>query len=166
MHCHLFPAMRCLVRPGRRVLSSFMPTEQQIAATLARVPTMDQQSLLTLRVNAERMGAPAAPVIQAIDARLAEFKADGGMAVHRLEFARGMLRLVQEKGSRQWLPARDIFEQTLLRMADNPFVIWRIGNTARDIPVTKALDDVLPEFRDVERMKDHQSKRVFFRVRA
>lgn len=143
-----------------------MPSEKHIADALARVPHLDQQSLLTLRTNARRMGEAATVVVEAIDRRLADFKLEGGIAAHRLEFARGMLRLVREKGSRQWVPARDIFEQTLVRMADNPFVIWRTGNTARDIPVTKALDDVLPEFPDVERMKDAQSLRVSFRLRS
>ena len=142
-----------------------MPSEKQIADTLARVPGMDHQALLTVRANAVRIGPAAAAIIEAIDRRLEDFQAEGGMAVHRLEFARGMMRLVRERGSYQWLPGREIFEQTLLRMSDNPFVIWRQGNSARDIPVTKAIDDVLPEFPDIERMKDAQSLRVSYRLK-
>ena len=49
--------------------------------------------------------------------------------------------------------------------ADNPYAVWMQGNSARQIPLTKALDDVLPEFPDVERRKDGtgQGDRVYYR---
>ncbi len=141
-----------------------MSVEKQVAAALGRLAQLSHQELLTTRENALRFGPAAQPLLEAIDERLEAFQQEGGMAVHRLEFARSMLRLV-ERGSPGWIPARDIFLRAQTEFADNPFVIWMKGNTARQIPVTKALDDVLPEFPHIERRKDGvgQGDRVYFR---
>jgi hypothetical protein len=138
---------------------------KRVAAALARLPHLDIQRLKTLRENAVRLGDEAAPVIEAIDARLAEFDASGGMARHRLEFARQMLRIVERGLPRQWQEGRSIFNKAVLENADTPFVIWMKGNGARQIPITKALEDVLPEFPNIERDKDVQSGRVSWRVK-
>jgi hypothetical protein len=127
---------------------------------------LDLQGLKTLRENALRLGDEAVSVIEAIDARLNEFDASGGMARHRLEFARQMLRIVERCPPRQWQEGRAIFNKAVLENADNPFVVWMKGNTARQIPITKALEDVLPEFPHIEREKDVQSGRVSWRVRG
>jgi hypothetical protein len=137
---------------------------KQIALALARVPDLDLQGLKTQRENALRFGEKAAPLVEAIDARLADFEASGGMAHHRLEFARQMLRIVERGSPRQWQEGRSIFNKAVLENASNPFVVWMKGNTARQIPITKALEDVLPEFPHIERDKDAQSGRVSWRV--
>lgn len=144
-----------------------MSIEKQVAAAMARVPTMALQELQTLRQNALKYGESASALIGLIDERLLEFEASGGMAAHRLEFARNMLRIVRRSGV-QWQAGRDVFNQARLEFSDSPFVIWMAGNGARQIPVTKALDDVMPEFPDIERRKDGvgQSDRVYFRRRA
>ncbi len=133
---------------------------------MARIPQLDLQGLKTLRENALRFGDDAAPVIKAIDARLDEFDASGGMARHRLEFARQMLRIVERAPARQWQEGRSIFNRAVAENADNPFVAWMKGNTARQIPITKALGDVMPEFPNIEREKDVQSGRVSWRVKG
>jgi hypothetical protein len=138
----------------------------RVVAALARVPHLDLQGLKTLRENALRLGDEAVPVIEAIDVRLDEFDATGGMARHRLEFARQMLRIVERGPLRQWQEGRSIFNKAVVENADNPFVAWMKGNTARQIPITKALEDVLPEFPHIEREKDVQSGRVSWRVRG
>jgi hypothetical protein len=139
---------------------------KRVEAALARVPSLDIQGLKTLRENALRLGDEAAPIIEAIDARLDEFDASGGMARHRLEFARQMLRIVERGSPRQWQEGRSIFNKAVLENADNPFVVWMKGNSARQIPITKALEDVLPEFPHIEREKDAQSGRVSWRIRG
>lgn len=143
-----------------------MSENKQVAAALVRVPHLDLQGLRTMRENALRFGAEAAPLIEAIDARLDEFHVAGGIAPHRLEFARQMLRIVERGSPRQWQESRSIFNRAVLENADNPYVVWMKGNTARQIPLTKALDDVLPEFPHLERDKDPQSGRVSWRVRS
>lgn len=137
---------------------------KQVALALARVPDLDLQGLKTQRENAMRFGEEAAPLVEAIDARLADFEASGGMAHHRLEFARQMLRIVERGSPRQWQEGRSIFNKAVLENANNPFVVWMKGNTARQMPITKALEDVLPEFPHIERDKDAQSGRVSWRV--
>jgi hypothetical protein len=138
---------------------------KRVAAAMARIPHLDLQGLKTLRENALRFGDDAVPVIEAIDARLDEFDASGGMARHRLEFARQMLRIVERGPPRQWQEGRSIFNKAVVENADNPFVAWMKGNTARQIRITKALEEVLPEFPNIEREKDVQSGRVSWRVR-
>jgi hypothetical protein len=137
---------------------------KRVAAAMARLPHLDFQGLKTLRENALRLGDDAGPLIEAIDARLIEFDASGGMARHRLEFARQMLRIVERGRPRQWQEGRSIFNRAVLENGGNPFVAWMKGNTAREIPVTKALEDVLPEFPNIEREKDVQSGRVSWRI--
>ena len=68
---------------------------RRIAAALASLDSLDQQRLVTLRENALRFGSEAGELVSRIDERLAAFKADGGISVHRLEFARQMLRMVE-----------------------------------------------------------------------
>jgi hypothetical protein len=143
-----------------------MSQNKHVAAAMARVPHLDLQGLKTVRENALRFGADAAPLIEAIDARLDEFESSGGLGPYRLEFARQMLRLVERAPPRQWQEGRSIFNRAVAENADNPFVAWMKGNTARQIPVTKALEDVLPEFPNIERNKDLQSGRVSWRVRG
>ncbi len=143
-----------------------MSENKQVAAAMARIPHLDLQGLKTLRENALRFGDQAVSLIEAIDARLDEFDASGGMARHRLEFARQMLRLVERGSPRQWQEGRSIFNKAVLENADNPFVSWMKGNTARQIPITKALEDVLPEFPNIERDKDVQSGRVSWRTKG
>lgn len=53
----------------------------------------------------------------------------------------------------------------MLENGDNPFVVWMKGNTARQIPVTKALEQVMPEFPGIERNKDAQTGRVSWRLK-
>jgi hypothetical protein len=142
-----------------------MSQNKQVAAAMARVPHLDLQGLKTLRQNALRFGDEAVPLIEAIDARFQDFDAAGGMARHRLEFARQMLRIVERGRARQWQEGRSIFNKAMLENGDNPFVVWMKGNTARQIPITKALEDVLPEFPHIERDKDVQSGRVSWRVK-
>lgn len=142
-----------------------MSENKQVAAAIARVPLLDLQALKTLRENALRFGDEAAPLIGAIDARLSEFELSGGIARHRLEFARQMLRIVERENSRQWLEGRSIFNRAILEHADNPYVVWMKGNSARQIPLTKALEDVRPEFPHLEHRKDAQSGRVFWRMK-
>lgn len=143
-----------------------MSQNNKIAAAFGWVPKLDLQGLKTLRDNALRFGTDAAPLVQAIDARLAEFDAAGGLAHHRLEFARQMLRIVERGRPRQWQEGRSVFNRAILENGDNPFVVWMKGNTARQIPVTKALEDVMPEFPHIERDKDVQSGRVSWRLRG
>ncbi len=138
--------------------------DKQVALAMARVPDLDVEGLKTQRENALRYGDKAAALVEAIDARLAVFEAGGGMAYHRLEFARQMLRIVERGHPRQWQEGRSIFNKAVLENANNPFVVWMKGNTARQIPITKALEDVLPEFPNIERDKDSQSSRVSWRV--
>jgi hypothetical protein len=75
-----------------------------------------------------------------------------------------MLRIVM-RGDDQWMPARDIFKQALLEEEMSPFVVWMRGNSARAMPVTKALGDVISEFPQIERKKEGsaQGARVYFR---
>lgn len=143
-----------------------MSQNKQVAAAIGRVPHLDLQGLKTLRENALRFGEEAAALVQAIDARLADFDAAGGLAHHRLEFARQMLRIVERGRPRQWQEGRSIFNKAVLENGDNPFVVWMKGNTARQIPITKALEDVLPEFPHIERDKDVQSGRVSWRLKG
>lgn len=143
-----------------------MSQSKQVEAAIGRVPHLSQQELKSLRENALRYGEAAALLISAIDARLAEFDSAGGLAHHRLEFARQMLRIVERGRLRQWQEGRSIFNKAVLENADNPFVDWMRGNTARQIPITKALEDVLPEFPHIERDKDVQSGRVSWRLKA
>lgn len=143
-----------------------MSQNKQVAAAIARVPHLDLQELKTLRENALRYGENAAALVHAIDARLADFDAAGGLAHHRLEFARQMLRIVERGQPRQWQEGRSVFNKAVLKNGDNPFVVWMKGNTARQIPITKALQDVLPEFPHIERDKDVQSGRVSWRRRG
>ena len=143
-----------------------MTQNKHVAAALGRVPDMDLQELRTLRENALRFGEDSAPLVEAIDARLADFDAAGGLARHRLEFARQMLRIVERGRPRQWQEGRSVFNKAVLENSDNPFVVWMKGNTARQIPITKALEDVLPEFPHIERDKDVQSGRVSWRLRG
>jgi hypothetical protein len=70
-----------------------MSQNKQVAAAIGRVPHLDLQELKTLRENALRFGEDAAPLVQAIDARLADFDAAGGLAHHRLEFGAVSLTL-------------------------------------------------------------------------
>lgn len=142
-----------------------MSPDRQVEAALGRVPNLNLQELKTLRENALRFGDDARPLIEAIDARLTEFSASGGMGSHRLEFARQMLRIVERGRPGQWQEGRAVFERAVLENGDNPFVIWMKGNSARAIPVTKALRDVKDEFPHIERDKDSQSGRVSWRVR-
>lgn len=139
--------------------------EKQLVAALARVPGMDRQALRTTRENALRHGAAAGALIEAIDARLAQLETDEPMALHRLEFARSILRKLDREPALRWVASRDLFNRARLEEADSPFVIWMAGNSARQIPITKALDDVLGEFPNVERRKDGagQSDRVWYR---
>lgn len=143
-----------------------MSQNKQVEAAIGRVPNLSLQELKSLRENAMRYGEDAAPLTQAIDARLAEFDSAGGLAHHRLEFARQMLRIVERGRPRQWQEGRSIFNKAALENADNPFVDWMKGNTARQIPITKALEDVLPEFPHIERDKDVQSGRVSWRLKG
>lgn len=89
------------------------------------------------------------------------------MAAHRLEFARAMLRMVERERPLQWVASRDLFQKAKVEHADNPFAIWMGGNTARQIPLTKALSDVLPEFPRLEWRKDgsEQGARVYYRLK-
>ena len=141
-----------------------MSQNKKVEAAIARVPHLDLQQLKTLRENALQFGEEAAPLVEAIDTRLADFEAAGGIAIHRLEFARQMLRIVERGRPLQWQEGRSIFNKAIQENGDNPFVVWMQGNTARQIPVTKALEDVLPEFPHIERDKDVQSGRVSWRV--
>lgn len=141
-----------------------MTQNKQVAAAIKQVPHLGLQELQTLRENALRFGEDAAPLVQAIDSRLADFDAAGGLAYHRLEFARQMLRIVERGRPRQWQESRSVFNRAVLENGDNPFVVWMKGNTAREIPITKALEDVLPEFPRIERDKDVQSGRVSWRL--
>ena len=141
-----------------------MGQNKKVEAAIARVPHLDLQQLKTLRENALQFGEEAAPLVEAIDTRLADFEAAGGIASHRLEFARQMLRIVERGRPLQWQEGRSIFNKAVQENGDNPFVVWMQGNTARQIPVTKALEDVLPEFPHIERDKDVQSGRVSWRV--
>jgi hypothetical protein len=143
-----------------------MSQAKQVAAAISRVQHLNLQELKTLRENALRFGDEAEPLIQAIDARLADFDATGGLAKHRLEFARQMLRIVERGRPRQWQESRSVFNKAVLENGDNPFVVWMKGNTARQIPITKALEDVLPEFPHIEREKDVQSGRVSWRLKG
>ncbi|OJU12148.1 MAG: hypothetical protein BGN86_08955 [Caulobacterales bacterium 68-7] len=143
-----------------------MAENKQVAAAMARIPQLDIQRLKTLRENALRFGAEAAVLVDAVDARLQEFDAAGGMARHRLEFARQMLRIVERGSPHQWQEGRSVFNRAVQENADNPFVVWMKGNSARQIPVTKALEDVLPEFPHLQREKDEQSGRVSWRIRS
>lgn len=143
-----------------------MSENKQVTAALARVAHLNLQELNTLRLNAVRFGDAAAPLIDAIDERLTEVNVSGGIAQHRLEFARQMLRIVGRGRALQWQEGRSVFERAVLENGDNPFVVWMKGNTARQIPVTKALEQVLPEFPDIERDKDTQSGRVSWRVKT
>lgn len=140
----------------------------QVAAMLARVPSMDQQQLITVRENAIRIGPEAEALVAAIDARLAEFKAEGGMAVHRLEFARQMMRMVERSPNTQWIAGIDLFKRAAHEYASNPYIVWMHGNSARKIPLTKAIEDVIGAFPNVQREKrgDGQSDRVYFRRKA
>jgi hypothetical protein len=143
-----------------------MSQNKQVAVAMARVPHLDLQELKTLRQNALRFGEEAVPLIEAIDARLDDFDSAGGIARHRLEFARQMLRIVERGRPRQWQEGRSIFNKAVLENGDNPFVVWMKGNTARQIPITKALEDVMPEFPHIERDKDVQSGRVSWRLKG
>ena len=143
-----------------------MTANKQVAAAMTRITQLDLQQLRTLRHNALRFGEDAVPLIEAIDARLSEFESSGGLAHHRLEFARQMLRIVERGRALQWQEGRAVFNAAVLENADNPFVVWMKGNTARQIPITKALADVLPEFPHIERHKDVQSGRVSWRLKA
>lgn len=142
-----------------------MSQNKHVAAALGRVPDLNPQELKTLRENALRFGEDAVPLVEAIDARPAEFDAAGGLARHRLEFARQMLRIVERARPRQWQEGRSVFNKAVLENGDNPFVVWMKGNSARQIPITKALEDVLPEFPHIERDKDVQSGRVSWRLK-
>lgn len=141
-----------------------MDIEKQLAAALQRVPMMDKQALLTLRENASRKGDVAATLIAAIDQKLEAFESDGGMAKHRLEFARCMLRKMEREPVGRRVPSMDLFQRARTEDGSNAFAIWMEGNTARRIPLTKALEDVLPEFPNLKREKDgsSQSDRVFY----
>lgn len=143
-----------------------MSQNKQVATAMGRVPHLDLQELRTVRENALRFGDDAAPLIQAIDARLADFESAGGLAHHRLEFARQMLRIVERGRPRQWQESRSVFNKAVFENGDNPFVVWMKGNTARQIPITKAIEDVLPEFPHIERDKDAQSGRVSWRLKG
>lgn len=138
---------------------------EQIASALARVGSLDHQSLLILRDNALPYGDAAAELILAIEVRLAEFNVGGGMARHRLDFARAMLGKLDREPALRWVAARDLFNRARCENADSPFAAWMEGNSARQIPLTKALEDVLAEFPEVERRKDGvgQGDRVYFR---
>ena len=142
-----------------------MSPNKQVEAALARVPNLNLQELKTLRENALRFGDGAIALVEAIDARLMEFSASGGLAPHRLEFARQMLRIVERGRPGEWQAGRAVFERAVLENGDNPFVIWMKGNSARAIPVTKALCDVKDEFPHIERHNDEHSRRVSWRVR-
>lgn len=142
-----------------------MTENKHIAAAMARVPGLGLQELKTVRENALRYGDAAAPLIAAVDDRLADLDVAGGIARHRLEFARQMLRMVERGRPGVWQEGRSLFNNTVLENADNPFVVWMKGNTARAIPVTKALEEVLPEFPQIERDKDVQSGRVSWRLK-
>jgi hypothetical protein len=140
---------------------------KQIQAARSRVPHLDHQALITLRQNALRFGDQAAELIADIDVVLAEFSSSGGMSPHRLEFARCILRSIYRFPALQWVAGRDLYQKALIEHADNQYVIWLKGNGARAIPLTKALEDALPEFQDIERRKDGaaHSDRVYFRHR-
>jgi hypothetical protein len=139
--------------------------EKQLAAALARVAGADRQTLMNMRANAVKYGVAATELIEAINLRLAELGGSDAMARHRLDFARSMLRIAMRERLLQWTASRDLFLRAQVEDADNPFVVWMKGNTARQIPVTKALADVLPEFPDIEWRKDgpDQGARVWCR---
>lgn len=140
--------------------------EERVQAAIARVPGLDHKDLIGTRANAVRFGDAAKPLIAAIDERLAEFDAAGGMAKHRLDFARSMLSIVQRhKG---WVASRDLFNWARTEFSDNPYVAYMAENSARQIPLTKALSDVLPEFPAVEYRKEGtgQSDRIYYRHRT
>ena len=139
--------------------------EKQLSAAIVRVPEMDRQALLTTRANALRHGDAARELVAAIDARLAELDEGGSIAQHRLNFARAMLRKLEREPPLRWVAARDLFQKAKLEDADNPFAIWMEGNTARQIPLTKALEEIRPEFPNVEHRKDGagQGDRVYYR---
>lgn len=141
--------------------------EAQLAAALARVPSLSRQALATLRGNAVRKGPAAQALVEAIDARLAELQPPEGMAAHRLEFARAMLRKAREGRPGQWIPAINLFDRTRLEQADNPWVGWMEENSARRMPLTASLHAAEAEFPDVERRKEGlgQSERVYYRRR-
>lgn len=143
-----------------------MGRAEQIEAAIARVETADQQSLMTMRENAAKY-PDTGKLLEAIDRKLSEFQSEGGMHPHRLEFARAMLRIVERSTSTRWFAGRDLFQRARLEQAANPFVIWMAGNSARQIPVTKALEIVRPEFPNIEYRKEgpDQSARVFYRRR-
>lgn len=132
-----------------------------------KVGTMTHQDLLTVRANAVRMGDEAQPLVTAIDERLASFEASGGMASHRAEFARSMLALVAEYPRGQWVASRDLYVRAKERFADNPYVGYVEENSARAIPLTKALESVRDEFPGLEHRKDGsaQGAPVFYRMR-
>lgn len=143
-----------------------MSRNKHVQAAIERVPHLSVQELKSVRENALRYGEDAEHLIEMIDERLADFDAAGGLTHHRLEFARQMLRIVERGRPRHWQEGRSIFNKAVLKNPDNPFVDWMRGNTARQIPITKALEDILPEFPHIERDKDLQSGRVSWRLKA
>lgn len=144
-----------------------MSVADRVQAMLGRLESMDKQALLTLRENSLRLGEEAAPLVAAIDARLEGFDATGGMARHRLDFARGMLRIAERRPPGQWIASRELFQRAKVEFADNPYAVWIKGNSAREIPLTKALEDVKSEFPYLEIRKEgpERGARVWWRVK-
>ena len=142
-------------------------TEQLVAEMIEKLPGMTHQQLVSLRANAVRQGAPAAALVQAVDVRLGDFDAKGGMPEHQREFARSMLSLVRRYPSGQWVASRDLFIRAKQEFSANPYVAHIEENSARSINLTNALDEVRQEFPGLERRKDGsaQGSPVFYRQR-
>ena len=145
-----------------------MLAEKQIQAALERVPTMTHQQLQTTRQNALTAGEIAKSVVDAIDARLQEFESAGGWAAQRLTFARSMLGLMEGYPVGQWVASRDLVKRAQTEFSDNPYVAYCEGNSARLIPLTKALEEAQREFPNLERRKDGSAPgdRVFYKRNA
>ena len=145
-----------------------MPTDQQLRAALARVPTMGHQQLVTTRENALSAGEPARSLVEAIDRRLGEFNQEGGWAAHRLAFARSVLGLMQRYPVGHWVASRDLVMRAQLKFSGNPYVSYCAANSARLIPLTKALEEAGREFPHIERRKDGSapSDRVLYKGSA
>ena len=142
-------------------------TEQLVAEMIERLPGMTHQQLVTVRANAVTQGEPAVALVRAVDGRLTAFEATGGMAQHRLEFARSMLSLMRSYPAGQWVASRDLFLRAKKDFSANPYVAHIEENSARAIILTKALEDVRPEFPGLEWRKDGsaQGSPVFYRQR-
>ena len=144
-----------------------MSREVQLQAALARVPAMSQDQLKATRQNALAWGEDAAPLLAAIDARLTLKGTPEGMRLHRMEFARHMLGMVEQGTPGEWIRGIDLARRAQESIPDNPFVVWAAENSARMIPLTDALADAREAFPAVEYEKrgDRQGAPVYYRRR-